>query len=313
MHRIHFAILLLWGCALTGAETTVDQLKKKAEAGDPAAQYRLAQMLENRGQSAPNVPAAIQWYERAASQGNSKAMLRLGILYYNGDVHGDAVQTDPQTAWLWFTFAAASGEQTASAQADNISSEFLPIVLRDLRLRAANSLMFGKMVPSNVAGALGLYRVAALDGSVEAAEVLGDLYREGKRVPRDLEEAARWWEKATALGSPKGMYALARIAESGSPPDFGRALQLYRKAAQKADAQSIFRIGEMYSEGIAMARDPMLADAWFKVASYLGLREAQAAAAKLEAKLTHEQAGQAQIEASRILDSIGLQEHRIEK
>jgi hypothetical protein len=41
--------------------------------------------------------------------------------------------TDPQTAWLWFTFAAASGEQTASAQADNISSEFLPIILRDLR------------------------------------------------------------------------------------------------------------------------------------------------------------------------------------
>src|SRR5215475_2098611 len=222
MHRICFVILLLWGCALAGAQTTLDKLKNKAKAGDPAAQYRLAQMLEKGEQSAPDVPNAIQWYERAASQGNSKAMLRLGILYYNGDVRGDAVQADPQTAWLWFTFAAASNEQTASVQADNISTEFLPNVLRELRLRAADSLMFGKMVPTNVAGAVGLYRVAALEGSVEAAEMLGDLYTEGERVPRDLREAARWWERATTLGSAKGMYSLARIAESGSPPDFGR-------------------------------------------------------------------------------------------
>jgi TPR repeat protein len=312
MHRIQLAILLLWSCASAGAETTLDKLKKKAEAGDPAAQYQLAQMLENKEQSAPNVPAAIQWYERAASQGNSKAMLRLGILYYNGDVHGDAVTGDPQTAWLWFTFAATSGEHTASAEADNVSAEFLPSAIQDLRLRAADSLMSGKMVPSNVAGAVGLYRVAALDGSVEAAEALGELYREGERVPRDLAEAARWWEKATTLGSPKGMYSLARIAESGSPPDFARALELYRKAAQKADAQSIFRIGEMYAEGIVVARDPLVADAWFKVSAYLGLRKAQAAVRELEAKLTREQADQAQIEAGRILDSIGFHEHGAE-
>lgn len=313
MHRICFPILLLWACAFAGAQTTLDRLKKKAEAGDPAAQYRLAQMLDNGEQSAPNVPGAIQWYERAAGQGNAKAMLRLGILYYNGDVHGDAVPADPQTAWLWFTFAAASGEQTASAQADNISTEFLPSALRDLRLRAADSLMVGKMVPSNVAAAVGLYRVVALDGSVEAAEMLGDLYMEGKRVPRDLGEAARWWEKATTLGSPKGLYSLARIAESGSPPDFGRALELYRKAAQKADAQSIFRIGEMHAEGIGVARDPMLADAWFKVAAYLDLQKAQAAVREFEAKLTPEQIHQAQMQASQILDSIGLQEQRIKK
>jgi TPR repeat protein len=301
---------MLWGCTLSGAQTILDKLKNKAAAGDPAAQYRLAQMLENGEQSTRDVSKAIQWYELAASRGNSKAMLRLGILYYNGDVHGDAVQGDPETAWLWFTFAAASDEPTALAQADNISTEFLPSVLRELRLIAADSLMFGKTVPTNVAGAVALYRVSALEGSVEAAEKLGDLYTEGERAPRDLREAARWWEKAMTLGSPKGMYSLARIAESSSPPDFMRALELYRKAAQKADAQSIFRIGEMYVEGIGVARDPILADAWFKVAAYLDLREAQAAIRELEAKLTPEQVRQAQIEASQIIASIGSQEER---
>lgn len=304
MRHICCVFLVILTCAVANADTP-KQLRQKAEAGDSDAQYWLAQSLESGSESARDVAAAVQWYERAAGRGNSKAMLRLGVLNYNGNVHGDAIPADTQAAWLWFTFAAAYGEPTAAEQADTISGELRPAILRDLQLRAADSLMSGKMVPSNIEKAIELYRTAATSGSMEAAEVLGRLCGEGVRVPPNLAEATRWWEKALELGSPKATYSLGRIAESGSPPNFVRALELYRTAAQRVDTDSICRIGEMYADGIGVPRDPVLADAWLTVAAYFDVKKAKAALQDLEPKLSADQLRQAHGEAGRMLDSIG--------
>ena len=76
-----------------------------AQAGDPAAQYRLGVMYaEGRG-VAPNDAEAALWFERAAEQGESMAQYNLGASYAGGT----GVRKDMAAAAKWFRRAADQG------------------------------------------------------------------------------------------------------------------------------------------------------------------------------------------------------------
>jgi TPR repeat protein len=52
--------------------------------------------------------------------------------------------------------------------------------------------MIGQGVQQDVVGAIRWYRRAAEQGVAEAQNSLGWMYREGRGVPQDDAEAARW-------------------------------------------------------------------------------------------------------------------------
>ncbi len=292
---------------LCGAAAHADsfaQTKSKAQSGNLEAQYQLAEMYEGGTGVERSVEAALDWYKQAASHGHSQSMLRLAVLYYNGDVLGNTMKADPQEAWLWFTYAAAHGQAQASTDSERVGKELRPATLLALKMRAAKSLVDGSEVPANVGRGIELYRAAAENGSTDAAEMLAALYMEGAKVPRDTAQASAWYERAARSGSVRAMNALATIAESESPPDLARAFELYRKAALKSDAKSMYRVGEMYAAGAGVSRNLVLAYSWFTVAGDFDSVEGKAAARELEVKLTRDQIVRAQIEVHSIIASV---------
>lgn len=87
----------------------VSELRKKALAGDAAAQLGLG-FLYNRGDGVPrNLEQAVHWYHKAANQGNNIGQNQLGVMY----AHGDGVPKDSAQAVKWYGKAANQGNPAA--------------------------------------------------------------------------------------------------------------------------------------------------------------------------------------------------------
>ena len=76
-----------------------------AQAGDPAAQYRMGVMYAEGKGVAPNDAEAALWFERAAEQGEPMAQYNLGASY----AEGAGVRKDMPIAVKWFRRAADQG------------------------------------------------------------------------------------------------------------------------------------------------------------------------------------------------------------
>lgn len=81
------------------------ELQQRAEAGDAAAQFALAEY--HRGDDDPAV--MLRWLRESARRGYPLAQTSLGVLYLNGD----GVPLDQVEAYAWFTLAADQGEPDA--------------------------------------------------------------------------------------------------------------------------------------------------------------------------------------------------------
>ena len=80
-------------------------LIQQAEAGDAAAQFKLAEHYRATEQPEP----MLRWLEAAARGGHPTAQASLGVLYLMDDV----VPTDRVTAYAWFLRAADGGHADA--------------------------------------------------------------------------------------------------------------------------------------------------------------------------------------------------------
>ena len=88
------------------------EIKRKAEAGDARAQHELANSLAARARSAD----ALQWYSKAARQGDQEAFYKVGrMLLYGaaGAPAGQTVAPNPQEG-IRLVFRAATNRYTAA-------------------------------------------------------------------------------------------------------------------------------------------------------------------------------------------------------
>lgn len=80
-----------------------------AESGNADAQFRLASMYR-RGDKEYSIPRddseAAKWFRKAAEEGDGKASIMLGYVYF----HGEGVQQDYSEAMKWYRKAADQGE-----------------------------------------------------------------------------------------------------------------------------------------------------------------------------------------------------------
>ena len=106
---IGFLILLLTAGAIgtaaqAPANSRFDRLVANAEKGDAAAQVELG-ILDDEGLAdsrRPNYAKALEWFQRAADQGDAKAQDRIGLMYYSGK----GVPQDFAQAAHWYQLAA---------------------------------------------------------------------------------------------------------------------------------------------------------------------------------------------------------------
>ena len=78
-------------------------------------------------------------------------------------------------------------------------------------------------------------RSAATAGDAAAAYEIGVRYAEGRGVPADMDEAARWFERAAAKGLAPAQFRYGSLLEKGQgvKKDLAQARRLYLAAAAK--------------------------------------------------------------------------------
>lgn len=125
--------------------------------------------------------------------------------------------------------------------------------------------------------ALRWYRYALRLGCVEAAYVLGDLYRQGRGLPAIPARAAALYRLAAEGGSLRGQFAYAVCCEQGIgvPEDPLTAVTYYRLAAESGYGPAQNNLGGCYESGRGILKNELLAVEWYSRAAAAGVADAR--------------------------------------
>ena len=120
--------------------------------------------------------------------------------------------------------------------------------------------------------ALFWYRRAAKRGYIGALIRLGDIYRSGRGLPKDLLQAVRLFHCAALQGSRRGQFAMGVCCERGEgiPKDGAAAVVWYESAAKSGYAPAQNNLGGCYEYGIGVQEDLLSAVEWYTKASAEG-------------------------------------------
>ncbi|MCA6111676.1 tetratricopeptide repeat protein [Bradyrhizobium cenepequi] len=130
----------------------------------------------------------------------------------------------------------------------------------------------GKGVPTNYDEAAKWYERAAQAGVVPAIFRLGTFYEKGLSVKKDVDTARRYYVQAAERGNAKAMHNLAVLDADGGGKgaDYKSAAQWFRKAADHGVADSQFNLGILYARGIGVEQNLAESFKWFSLAAAQG-------------------------------------------
>jgi localization factor PodJL len=130
----------------------------------------------------------------------------------------------------------------------------------------------GKGVPVNYEEAAKWYDRAADGGIVPAMFRLGTLYEKGLAGAKDIDAARRYYIRAAERGNAKAMHNLAVLdADGGNKgPNYKSAAEWFRKAAERGVADSQFNLGILYARGIGVEQNLAESFKWFTLAAAQG-------------------------------------------
>jgi localization factor PodJL len=130
----------------------------------------------------------------------------------------------------------------------------------------------GKGVPQNFDEAAKWYDRAAQAGVVPAIFRLGTFYEKGLSVKKDADIARRYYLQAAERGSAKAMHNLAVLDADGGGKgaNYKSASQWFRKAADRGVADSQFNLGILYARGIGVEQNLAESFKWFSLAAAQG-------------------------------------------
>lgn len=129
------------------------------------------------GKVKKDIKKAINWYKKAAQNGNVDAKYNLGVIYERGD----GIEIDYEKAARWFLSAAKDGH-------------------KDAQYNLANMYSKGAGYSLNQTKATKWYLAAANQGDVTSQFNLGNRYAIGKGVSKDMSESYKWYYLATMQG-----------------------------------------------------------------------------------------------------------------
>ena len=249
--------------------------RRRAAEQDAEAQYTLSLMYEY-GRGVPQDTAeAVDWIILAAEEGHAEAQSDLGRRYRKGE----GVPQDYAEAVKWLRRAAAQGDAAASSKLGFMYSlgEGVPQdnteAVRWFR-RAVEQCEQGGFCPS---GALGMLDLMAGQGDADAQFNLGAMYLDGKGVPRDTAEAAKWTRRAAEQGHADAQFYLGLMSTDGLgvPRDSVEALRWFRRAAEQGHADAQFKLGFRYARGQGVPQDYAETVKWWRRAAEQGHADAQ--------------------------------------
>ena len=225
---------------------------------------------------------AVALYRKGAAAGNPIAQVNLGALLNDG-----TATTDGKRA----IGPAADYFRKAAEQGHPVGALNLGMLYRD-----------GDIPSPDYTQAVRWLKVAADAGIAKAQFELGEMYYGGRGshgeyvpmgVPIDNDEADRLVKLAADQGFADALDALAlsdqmEIYVTGdfetNSPLFKQAFDAYARDAAQGDAHAQFMLGEYYSMGNGVAKDPAKAYASYRQAAGQGVADAWNAAGEMTEK-----------------------------
>ena len=131
----------------------------------------------------------------------------------------------------------------------------------------------GRGVPRDDQQAVEWFRKAAEQGNALGQANLGFMYERGRGARQDDRQAVQWFRKAAEQGNALGQANLGfmyRTGRGGLPQDDQQAINWYRKAAEQGNALGQNNLGVMYRDGRGVAKDDGVAVTWFRKAAEQG-------------------------------------------
>ena len=187
---------------------------------------------------------------RLAREGNTDALVRLGLCYKEGK----GVKEDPSAAAQCFYSAAEAGNANGAWQFAVCSEQGFGVA-QDLRQA---QYWYGK-------AAAGFYEAARL-GNPEAQYMLGNCYLEGKGTEKNEESAVYWFQMSAQQDYADAEYNLGYCFLSGIGTEANEivALKWYQEAARHGDPQMQHNLGLIYKNGYGnVPRNYGKAAEWF--------------------------------------------------
>ena len=128
------------------------------------------------------------------------------------------------------------------------------------------------------------YLKAAEGNHAEAQYVLATMYKTGRGMSRDMDQAVQWYRRSADEGFPLAQFTLGNIYMNGDgvPRNVPMAVELFRLAAEQDHAQAQYNLG-VYYYTLGAATDYRTAEQWFVRAARQGEPTSQYALGRLYA------------------------------
>ena len=207
----------------------VETVIARAEAGDAEAQMALAQRYRFGAGVPRDTARAVEWFKKAAEQGNVQGEFSVGFMYAVGE---DGFERNTVMAAAWFRRAAENGHPNA-------------------QINLGNMYRMGDGVERNLETALFWFQKAADQGSEQAKIEIGRTSSNSYTVPEDIESAIAYSKKMSDIQSAGADFALAQIYANGDgvAGDPQKAIELYWKAAEQGHSGAQINLANIYAEG----------------------------------------------------------------
>ena len=161
---------------------------------------------------------------KLAEQGNPEAQYKVGEMYEMGT----GVTKDEKEALIWFEKAAGQGHKKSAYK----------LLYLEIKSNGLNDFTKSQ---------LGVLRQESASGNPDAQYFLGKMYAAGIGVPKSLNNALTWLNKATFNGIPEAEHEaiaveeeLARIREAEAKKRAG-ALAAAKKRKAEAERQKVIK------------------------------------------------------------------------
>jgi localization factor PodJL len=130
----------------------------------------------------------------------------------------------------------------------------------------------GKGIAPNLDEAAKWYDRAAGAGVVPAIFRLGTFYEKGLSVNKDVDIARRYYLQAAERGNAKAMHNLAVLDADGGGKgaNYKSASEWFRKAADRGVPDSQYNLGILYARGIGVEQNLAESFKWFSLAAAQG-------------------------------------------
>lgn len=155
----------------------------------------------------------------------------------------------------------------------------------------ARRFSYGIGIPKDPEQAVKWYMQGASKGFAPSQYRLATYYERGRGIEKNLGRAKAWYQRAAMLGNVKAMHNLAVISTAldKDSTDYKTAIYWFRQAANRNLADSQFNLAILYHNGVGLSKNNVEAYKWFSLAARQGDVDASSRRDTLEKKLKKEE------------------------